>query len=245
MFAPDVVTLRQFYHSPFGEQVRALIDATLTQLWPEARGDVVLAIGYGAPYMEKYIGQATPLMLCMPAQQGAVYWPPERENLSFMAHESELPLQENSVNRILLIHSVENSEQLMWMMKEAWRVLTPGGRVLAVVPNRLSFWSRSARSPFGYGRPFSMAQLRDLMLDHQFTPTRTASAVFIPPTYFQFIWRIAPKIEKAGKCLRLMLGGVLMIEAEKQVYAAIKQPVHARKTYLKPVPVVKPVSASS
>ena len=245
MFAPDVLSLRQFYSSPFGEAVRALIARSLADLWPQARGDVVLGIGYTTPYLEAYLDQGAPVMVCMPAQQGAAYWPPTRGNLVFLSHESELPLKENSVNRILLLHSVENSEQLSSMIKDLWRILTPGGRLLAIVPNRLGMWSRSSRSPFGYGRPFSMTQLRDLMTNQQFTLTRSSSALFIPPTHMRILWRIATKIETAGKWLCPFFGGVLLIEVEKQLYASIRQPVTVRKGYGVPVTATNPVLGKS
>lgn len=231
MFAPDIVSLRQFYATPLGEVVHALIARSVRALWPDIGNDVLLGLGFATPYMEAYLGGQARVVACMPAAQGAVYWPHGKDNLAFLAYESELPLPENSVNRVLLVHSVENSEQLSWMMREVWRVLTPGGRVLAVAPNRLSFWSRSSRSPLGYGRPFSMAQLRALMTDQQFTLTRSSSALFIPPLYWQWLWRISGKIETVGKFLFRPLGGVLLLEAEKQVYAAIKQPVTVRQTY--------------
>jgi len=239
MFSPDVVSLRQFYAAPFGEAICGLIEASLRELWPEAKGDLVLGLGYPPPYLEPYIGHS-PVMVCMPAQQGAAYWPQGKFNTVFLAHESELPLSENSVNRVLLVHSVENSEQLSGMMEELWRILTPGGRVLAIVPNRLSFWARSSQSPFGHGRPFTMMQLRDLMTAHRLTPLRHASALFTPPLKLRLLWRFASKIEKIGKLLCPFIGGVLLLEAEKQLYAAIRQPVmSARRRYLS-IPAVKP-----
>jgi hypothetical protein len=240
MFAPDVVNLRQFYATPFGDMVRSLLASTLITVWPEAKGDTLLGIGYATPYLDPYLSQAAPVMVCMPAGQGAAYWPPSRPNLVFMANEAELPLQENSVNRILLAHSIENSAQMSWMMREVWRVLTPGGRMLAMVPNRLGAWSRSSRSPFGYGHPFSMAQLRDLISENQFTVTRSASALFVPPVRMNMVARMAPKIERVGKLICPFFGGVLFVEAEKQVYAGIRQPVQAKQGY-RVVPATKPV----
>lgn len=228
MFAPDVVSLRQFYATPLGESARALIARRLHALWPPADGETTLGLGFTTPYLEPYMQARATTIACMPATQGAVYWPPSQNNVVFLAHEAELPLSENSVNRVLLIHSIEHSEHLSWMMREIWRVLTPGGRLLAVVPNRLSFWSRSPRSPFGYGRPFSMAQLRDLLTGHRFMPVRSASALFTPPLYWRWLWRMADKTEAVGKFLRLPFGGVLMLEAEKQLYAAIRQPAGAK-----------------
>lgn len=240
MFAPDVVSLRQFYTTPLGEAARVLVSRCIQSLWPEAGRDTLLGIGYPTPYMDAHLQAGAPALVCMPAAQGAVYWPPARDNLVFLAQESQLPLPTDSINRIILIHSIEHSDHLSWMMHEIWRVLTPGGRVLAIVPNRLSFWSRSPRSPFGYGRPFSTAQLRTLLAQHQFTLMRNRTALFTPPLYWRWLWRISGKIETAGRFLCRPLGGVLLLEAEKQLYAAIKQPAVVRQGYRVAVPSTTP-----
>ncbi len=241
MFSPDIVALRQFYAMPLGMVAGELIAKALAEMWPQARDEAMLGIGYCLPYLEPYLPLATPLMVCMPAHQGAACWPPERANLVFLAQESDLPLPDNSINRVLLMHSVEHSEHLPWMIEDIWRVLVPGGRVLAVVPNRLSFWARSPRSPFGYGRPFSMAQLRDLMTAHHFTLTRTQSALFMPPLSPGLLKRVAPKLETFGRLLCPFLGGVLLVEAEKQIYAAIRKPVKAARRQPVPIPAARPV----
>jgi len=241
MYTPDVITLRQFYTTPLGEGTRSLIAAAITHFWPQAKNEIMLGIGFSTPYLEPYLTESASMMICMPGQQGAAYWPPSGDNRVFLSHESELPIPESSVNRVLMLHSIENSEELTGMIKDAYRVLTPGGRILAIVPNRLGLWARSSRSPFGYGRPFSMAQLRELFTDHDFTVTRSTSALFIPPTHMRLAWRFARKIETIGKILCPFIGGVLLVEAEKQLYAAVKQPIVARKSYGVGIPAGKPV----
>lgn len=241
MFAPDILSLRQFYATPFGEEVRSLIAAGIKQLWPDIKDDVLLGIGYATPYLEHYNNKTSSIIVCMPSRQGASCWPTLDGNMTFLSHEAEFPLQHNSVNRILLVHSFEHSEPLSAMVEEMWRVLTPGGRMIAVVPNRLGFWSRSSRSPFGYGRPFSIMQLRDLLSEKQFTQTRSSSALFLPPTHWRLLWRLARKVEWVGKLLCPFFGGVLLIEAEKQLYASIRQPVIVRKKYTVPMAAKNPV----
>lgn len=231
MFHPDVIHLRQFYASPIGQRVQALIGQAIANLWPSANKDAVLVVGYGVPYLDYLKISAQPLLMVMPAEQGAVAWPAGEANRVALAHEFELPFQSNSINRVLLIHCVENSEGLSGMMDEVWRVLTPGGRVLSVVPNRVSFWSGSGKSPFGYGRPFNVLQLRSLFAKHHFTHTRTSSALFSPPMALQASWRVARKLEFIGKVCWWFMGGVLLVEAEKQMVASIKQPAHARRSY--------------
>lgn len=195
----------------------------------------MLVIGFGAPYMATYLSQATPLLLAMPAEQGAAAWPSDKPNHVMLTHDAELPLQNNSINRILLIHSIEYSEHLNAMMQEVWRVLVPGGRVLAIVPNRMSFWSGSGKTPFGFGRPFNGLQLRGLLTTHHFTLLRSASALFAPPVLASISPRLCFKVEKIGAFLWWFLGGVLIMEAEKQLYASVKEPVFVRKFYRLPV----------
>jgi hypothetical protein len=241
MFSPDVVSFRQYYASPLGEASQRCLARALARFWPQAPGDALLAVGYALPYVDFCATGAAPQLVCMPAEQGAVFWPAGGPNRVFMAHADELPLSENSVNRILLIHALEHSEHISGVMRELWRVLTPGGRVLVVVPSRMGFWSRAAGSPFGYGRPFSMAQLKDLFSRHQFTPMRSDSALFTPPTRWQWVWRGAARIEMLGRLFFPFLGGVLLLEAEKQLYAAVSEQQGLRKPYRVPTTAKKPV----
>ena len=231
MLHPDIVQLKQFYASRLGESVAGLIAPALLKLWPQTSGDAVLVIGFGAPYLAPYLVQATPLLVAMPAEQGAAAWPSGGENHVILTHDAELPLQNNSVGRVLLIHSIEYSEHLNAMMQEVWRVLVPGGRVLAVVPNRMSFWSNSEKTPLGFGRPFNALQLRRLLTHHHFTLVRSSSALFSPLFMVRLSQRFAQKVENFGRALWWFLGGVLIVEAEKQLYASIKEPVFVGNPY--------------
>ena len=228
MLHPDIVQLKEFYASRLGESVANLIGESLMRLWPDAKGEAMLVVGYGAPYVMPYLTQATPLVIAMQAEQGAAAWPAGAGNRVFLTHDSELPLQNNSIGKVLLIHSVEHSEHLNAMMQEVWRVLVPGGKVLAVVPNRVSFWSGSNKSPFGSGRPFNVLQLRSLLAHHSFTTTGSYSALFTPPLLARLSSRLSYKIEKIGQMFWWFLGGVLVMEGEKQLYASITEPVFAK-----------------
>jgi len=231
MLHPGIVQLKQFYAGRLGESVAALISRTLNHMWPEATNDAMLVIGYGAPYIVPYLNSAAPLIMAMPAEQGAAAWPPGQTNHVILAHDGELPLQNNSINRVFLIHSIEYSEHLNAMMQEVWRVLVPGGRVLAIVPNRVSFWSNSGKTPFGFGRPFNVLQLRSLFINHHFTILHSQSALFAPPLVVRLSMGFSRKLETIGKVLWWFLGGVLIMESEKQLYASIKEPVFVRKLY--------------
>jgi hypothetical protein len=90
MFAPDIVSLRQFYATPLGESAQSLIAEGIERLWPDARGDTILGVGYATPYLESYIDKAALTMVCMPAHQGAVAWPKPTSPQPLRAEGAEL-----------------------------------------------------------------------------------------------------------------------------------------------------------
>lgn len=233
----DVVDLRDFYESSLGQVARRMIRRRIREIWPSVSGLSVLGIGFSTPYMRPFRDEAERLIAVMPATQGVVFWPPEGPGMVTLADEAELPLPDMSVDRVLMIHSVEFSEQLRPMMREAWRVLAGGGRLLAVVPNRRGIWARADRTPFGQGSPYSPSQLKQMLRETMFVPERTDRALFIPPLQSRFLLTSAPAWEQLGERWFKALAGVTMVEASKQIYATVaRKPAPARRRLLVPLP---------
>jgi ubiquinone/menaquinone biosynthesis C-methylase UbiE len=136
-----------------------------------------------------------------------------------LADEAELPFADYSIDRVLLVHALETSDETRAMLKEVWRVLAGGGRVLIVTPNRRGIWARLDRTPFGSGRPYTMSQLSQLLRDEQFTPVGSDTALFIPPLTSRMMLRSAAAWERAGRRWFPTFAGVLLVEATKQIYA--------------------------
>ncbi len=54
-------------------------------------------------------------------------WPTERPTLSTLVDEHALPLPDAAVDRILLVHALEISDDPEGLLREVWRVLAPSG----------------------------------------------------------------------------------------------------------------------
>ena len=216
----DVVDLRDFYGSPLGLAARRLIRKRIRELWPNVTGERMLGIGYATPYLAPFREEAERTLAIMPAQQGVLHWPPEGPGLVALADEAALPLPDLSVDRVLLVHAVEYSEQLRPMLREVWRVLRAGGKVMIVVPNRRGIWARLERTPFGFGHPYSGGQLSRLLRDTMFTPVRTERALYFPPSRSRMVLATAQAWERIGHRLFQAVAGVVLVEAGKQIYAA-------------------------
>jgi SAM-dependent methyltransferase len=187
----DVVDLRDFYATSLGQVARRMIRRRIRLIWPNVSGMRVLGLGYATPYLRPFRDDAESVLTLMPAAQGVLPWPAEGPNVVALADESELPLADYSIDRVLLIHALEVSEQVRPLLKEVWRVLAGGGRVMIVVPNRRGIWARIDSTPFGHGHPYTPGQLSRLLREEMFTPVRTAAALFIPPATSRVMLRSA------------------------------------------------------
>jgi SAM-dependent methyltransferase len=215
----DVVDLRDFYRTGLGQVARRMIRGAIRRVWPDLHGMRLLGIGYPTPFLATISPETERTIGLMPAYLGVLGWPPEGRNLVTLADEGELPFADYSIDRVLLVHALETSEQVGPMLKEIWRVLAGGGRLLIVVPNRRGIWARLDRTPFGSGRPYTMSQLSQLLRDEQFTPVGSDTALFIPPARKRMILRSALAWERIGRRWFPTFAGVVLVEATKQIYA--------------------------
>lgn len=217
----DVVDLRDFYATSLGVASRRMIRRQVRAMWPDVSDMNVLGFGYATPYLRPLREQAERVIAVMPDHMGVLPWPvgmPDDQNLAAVALEEEMPLPDLSVDRILIVHGLEYTENARQLLREMWRVLSDGGRMIVVVPNRRSIWSRVDHTPFGHGHPYSMEQLNRTLRRSLFTPVRETRALFFPPSRRRFWLSAAPAWERLGERWFSPLGGVAIVEATKQIY---------------------------
>ena len=224
--ASDVVDLRDFYRSALGQVARRMIRRAVQRVWPDLHGMRLLGLGYATPFLSALSAETERTIAVMPASLGVLGWPPEGPNVVALADEGELPFADYSIDRVLLVHALETSDEVRGMLKEIWRVLAGGGRVLIVAPNRRGIWARLDRTPFGSGRPYTQSQLSQLLRDEQFTPIGSDTALFVPPATGRMVRRSAAAWERVGRRWFPTFAGVLLVEATKQIYA---KPAAARE----------------
>lgn len=246
----DVLDLRNFYYrTQLGRVAQRAIRDRLTAMWPEAKGQTVVGFGFAAPLLRPYLSEARRVVALMPGPQGVMPWPAGMENVSVLAEEAAWPLETGMVDKLVLLHGLEPSDDPSGLLDECWRVLGPGGRAVIIVPNRSGLWARTERTPFGFGRPYSTNQLEALLRRHSFVPERAFHALFAPPSRRRFWLRTAGMWERAGRRMSpWFAGGVVMVEVSKQVYAprrpglkaAVARPLKALEGVRAPAPLPAP-----
>jgi SAM-dependent methyltransferase len=240
----DAKSLRDFYRTPLGRLVRRQLAPVIRRRWKSLSGLTVVGSGFAAPYLGAFRGEAERLACLMPARQGALVWPHAGHCHSVLVGECQWPLPDNSVDRLLAVHCLEQAERVGPLLREMWRTLKPDGRLLIVVPNRRGLWSRIDKTPFGHGLPFSRGQLETQLTDALFTPVDWGEALHFPPFNKRLLLRMVPAIERFGASIPVGLAGVIVVEARKEVMAPIGGGIKVRQPAIfKPAETPRPVGA--
>lgn len=216
----DVLALQRFYASPLGEAARRAGARRLSALWPNVDGLDVLGLGYAGPYLEGFRARARRVASLMPAEQGVEPWPSDEHVSSVLSDEARLPFIDAVFDRVLIVHALEETDALRPLLREVWRVMAPEGRLVVIAANRWSFWALSDATPFGHGRPYSRRQLSALLGDAMFEPVASARALYAPPSNWTPFVRGADAFERVGETVWPAMGGLLLMEAVKRLYAS-------------------------
>jgi len=234
----DIADLIAFYDTPIGRLAGHLVGARLRALWPDTVNQRLLGLGYATPYLDGFTDDAERVLAVAPAATGVAAWPAAGRQRVCLAAEDALPLPDAAVDRALVVHALEAADDPERVLRELWRVLAPGGRLVVVVPNRAGLWARAEKTPFGTGRPYSRRQLARQLSEALFSPVGWDEALFVPPWPRRFLMASANAWERVGRRASPAFGGVLLVEAEKRMWQGVPVRTQARR-----VPVLVPAAA--
>ena len=235
----DVTDLNAFYASRLGVLAERSITAALSTLWVPLSNERLVGLGYALPFLDRFAADTERAFAFCPAQQGASCWPHGGPCATALVFEEDLPLPDASVDRVLMVHALEHAQDPRETMAETWRVLTPGGRLVVVVPNRRGVWARLEHTPFGAGRPWSRSQLSALLRAASFTPTAWADALLFAPSDTGLNERVAGVMERAGRRFWPLFAGAVVVEATKKVSQGIPAAQTRSRRVLVPVPAAQ------
>jgi SAM-dependent methyltransferase len=240
----DVLDYHEFYRTPLGAAALGSISARIVEAWGDARGCRLAGFGFANPYLAKF-DEAERRLPLAPGGQGVIRWPSQGPNAAALVGELSWPLPDASIDRLLIIHGLEESPDPRRLMREAWRVLTDDGRIIIVASHRRGLWSIIETTPFAHGRPYLKGQLDRLLREAMFGGTSWNAALYFPPVKSPFLLRSARAWERAGGRVWPGLSGVLMVEASKDLAVPAGLVRSARDYVRRPAAAIaRPNSAS-
>ena len=223
----DVIDLRDFYAGPAGSMVRRQLAPVMARLVRIDAGTRVLGFGFATPYLG-FIQGAERVLAFMPQGQGVIDWPADGGSATALIEEDSLPLPDSSIDLAILVHALEMSPRPHALLAELRRVLTGGGQLLIVVPNRQGPWARSDLSPFGFGRPYSRGQLRQLFADAGFEAQQWTTALHMPPAASRPMLGAAGALDRVGRAIWPAFAGVIVVSAVKRTVQGLTVRVKSR-----------------
>jgi len=234
----SIEELRIFYGEPAGALARRLLARRLDDAWGEAANCDVLGLGYATPWLDAFVG-ARRVLAAMPGGQGVEPWPAVGRNRTLLVDDRRLPFAAGAFDRVLLVHALEEADDVQALMLEAVRALAPAGRMIVVAAARGGLWARAETTPFGHGRPFTRRQLERLVREAGLEPTAWSQTLYVPP--WGPLLPLADGLEQVGKRILPGTAGVILLEATRQAYARIRPggataPVAALTPALHPQP---------
>jgi SAM-dependent methyltransferase len=228
---PD--TFCEFYSTALGQAAGHQIQACIRNLWPDLTGQSLLGIGYTMPYLDFYLRPSQSILAFVPGQDAVPPWPSSNLNRLALMKNEHLPLPDQCMDFILMIHALEHAHHVPLMLREVWRVLKGNGRLLVIVPNRRSMWAHLDTTPFGYGQPYTMTQLVNLLHNNFFTSVTFRRALYMIPGHSRWMSACQTFLDKSGPLILQKFSGVVCVESIKQICAGTPLPV--RKTKFSPV----------
>ena len=216
----DIVAMKAFYESPLGQAAGRQIARRVEAFWPALRNQTVVGFGYTPPILEPILVKAGAdrVISFMPADQGGFAWPEDDKCLTTVTNETTLPLADRSIDRIILMHALEDTSRERALLREIWRVLADSGRVIVIAANRRGLWCRTDITPFGHGRPYSLGQLKRAMEASLFTVEQAGYSLYQPPSKRTLTLWSSDTVERFGARWLGSFAGVVMVDATKRLY---------------------------
>ena len=139
-----------------------------------------------------------------------------------IASSEALPLQTESVDAVLIHHALDYTPDCHRLLREASRVLMPGGKLLIAGFNPLSTWGARRLFRIGNGLPWSARfissnRVCDWLKLLEFSVDRISYSGYLLPFTHPRLVRFAPGLEQFGRRTAMPVGAAYIIVACKQV----------------------------
>lgn len=210
--------LEEWYASPLGFEVVTRESVCLQGMLGDVFGYYLVQVGIADSFQEALAASRIRhrvLVPCVP--------PGDHRGLSAVGDPTRLPLASDSVDAVLLPHTLDFAADSRQVLREVERVLIPEGRVFVLGFNALSTWglvrllyrTGGQRAPW-CGRFLTPYRVEDWLSLLGFDVERREHILFQPPVRRALGTRL-PSLERIGRRLWPALGAVYVIRAVKRV----------------------------
>jgi len=172
--------------------------------------------------------------------------PLKGDSIASIADEEQLPIETESIDVVLLHHTMEYSQHPHQLLKEASRVVLPSGHVVIVGFNPLSFmglWSMVGRlrnNSVWKNHLLSARKLADWLLLMDLKVQSVQYGHYKPPVSSNNYTKKFAKLEQFFNFLQLPFGSFYVLVAKKEVSTLTPIKQKWRRTAKPIIPIMEP-----
>jgi len=208
--------LMDWFDSPLGLSLQACEANRLRSILPSLYATNVVQLGR--------IGNRDLFESCVVPRRILLDIPAAKGDCTVQAIPEALPFEHNSIDMVLLPHTLDFSVDPHQVLREVERVLMPESNVLILGFNPFSFWGlkrkltrrRKLQAPWD-GQFISLRRLKDWLKLLQLEVTHGSMMYYRPPFQSQTALDRSYLMDKMGDRWWPMMGAVYMLVAKKRV----------------------------
>lgn len=217
----NVEKLHEFYSSQTGKTFAKTIQTSIQKTWQINEHEKTAALGFCSPFSENF-------KKCENHVDDSVA----------KMQETELAFRNAELNKILVIHSLENSHYPQLALQEVYRVLEPDGQLLLVVPNKKNSWKNS---PIAGENQYSPRDIQMMLLASKFNIKSVRQAVFYSPKMSK---GVAEAVNSVMQSFLPFFGAVTVFHAEKKIFQNRGRPLKVTPSLLDKLTTKKAATAA-
>lgn len=162
---PEVKVFDKFYKTELGKFLNQEISRSLAVNWNKkiTENCHILMVGYPVSGVLEGLKNAKSFSVFLPKFLGEkkVNW--NNNNVSVLGDEAHLSFLTGSYNAAFVFHGLEYMEDPKNFLEGLWKTLTPDGRLMVMVPNRMAGWKRSGVPGQNWVKAFAYRDIRNLL----------------------------------------------------------------------------------
>lgn len=206
--------LAQWFETPLGGKVLAAQKAAIAPIIERMFGYHILQVGGSEEHL---------LLEQSPISHKIVFSAAYRTGCSRpVADNEQLPLANDSIDAVVIHHGLDFAADSHSLLREATRVLRPGGQMLIVGFNPISQWGlarlfkRKLQVPWS-ARFIARHRLLDWLHLLDLHVEADTSGVYFPPLKFTALLERSQSLEAFGSKIHSPFGGIYYVSCKKQV----------------------------
>ena len=217
----NIENFKIFYSSFLVKSITQIILKKIHNLWPNFNNSRNAAIGFGFPFLSVFKSNIQRLFFLVPNKFGLFNFFINEKNLTASVQEDILPLEDLSIDRLLVVNCFEYLSDHKKFLREAWRILDKDGEIIIITPNTYGLWRFFYKKKLNSPTTFSSYELDLLLSNNFFTPVKIEYCLFLPPLKNKFFINKIRSFEVLNNRLTKYFAGLIIIKGKKNYLSPV------------------------